>query len=98
MLCDPHDQSSYGEQVVLAPVTSRSSLLQMAKVRELVSEMATIQMEFGASFWSVLRPVQHARGLTATPHTVYDLNALGIEIGAVPQHSSFFCGHSLPHA
>ena len=53
----------------------------MAKVRELVGEMATIQMEYGESFWQVLRPVQHARGLTATPHTIYDVNALGIEIG-----------------
>ena len=54
----------------------------MAKVRELVGEMATIQMEYGESFWAALRPVQHARGLTATPHTIYDVNALGIEIGA----------------
>ncbi len=54
---------------------------QMAKVRELVGEMATIQMEYGESFWGALRPVQHARGLTATPHTIYDVNALGIEIG-----------------
>ncbi len=53
----------------------------MAKVRELVGEMATIQMEYGESFWAALRPVQHARGLTATPHTIYDVNALGIEIG-----------------
>ena len=50
-----------------------------------MGKMAIIQMEFGESFWSVLRPVQHARGLTATPHTVYDLNALGIEIGAFPR-------------
>ena len=53
----------------------------MAKVRELVGEMATIQMEYGESFWAALRPVQHAKGLTATPHTIYDVNALGIEIG-----------------
>ena len=56
-------------------------LPQMAKVRELVGEMQAIQMEYGEQFWSVLRPVQHARGLTATPHTIYDLNALGIEVG-----------------
>ena len=46
-------------------------------------ELQAAKIHFDNSFWQLLSPAQHARGLTATPR-LYDVHAIGIAVGASP--------------
>ena len=44
-------------------------------------DLQAAKIDFDNSFWQLLSPAQHARGLTATPR-LYDVHAIGIAVGA----------------